>query len=188
MKIFYDTEFLDDGRLIELISIGLVRDDGAEYYAVNAQLPWTRILQHEWLRAHVVPHLPVWVSSDNGETFLNYDHSDVKDALLIAQEVKGFLNVDRPELWAYYGAYDHVALCQLWGRMIDLPGNVPMYTNDVQQECHRLGNPQLPTQHTHNHHALHDARWTKQASEFLQSRAMSEQVVKKHRGILDRLG
>jgi hypothetical protein len=33
--IYYDEEFLEDGRTIELISIGLVREDGAEYYAVS---------------------------------------------------------------------------------------------------------------------------------------------------------
>src|SRR4051812_11038169 len=34
MKYFYDTEFLEDGQTIELISIGIVAEDGREYYAV----------------------------------------------------------------------------------------------------------------------------------------------------------
>ena len=35
-KVFYDTEFLEDGSTVKLISIGMVRDsDGAEYYAVS---------------------------------------------------------------------------------------------------------------------------------------------------------
>ena len=28
MKIFFDTEFIEDGKTIELLSIGLVREDG----------------------------------------------------------------------------------------------------------------------------------------------------------------
>ena len=34
MRIFYDTEFLEDGKTIDLISIGMVAEDGREYYAV----------------------------------------------------------------------------------------------------------------------------------------------------------
>ena len=35
MKIFYDTEFIENGRTIELISIGMVAEDGRELYLVN---------------------------------------------------------------------------------------------------------------------------------------------------------
>ena len=33
MRIWFDTEFIEDGRTIDLLSIGMVRDDGLEYYA-----------------------------------------------------------------------------------------------------------------------------------------------------------
>ena len=39
----YDTEFLDDGNTIELISIGIVCEDGREYYAVNADCNFGRV-------------------------------------------------------------------------------------------------------------------------------------------------
>lgn len=35
--------------------------------------------------------------------------------------------------YGYYSAYDHVALCWLFGKMIDLPKGFPMYTNDLKQ-------------------------------------------------------
>lgn len=47
MRYFYDTEFIDDGRTIELISIGMVSEDGREYYAVSTAFdpqqagPWS---------------------------------------------------------------------------------------------------------------------------------------------------
>jgi 3' exoribonuclease, RNase T-like len=58
--VYYDTEFLEDGSTIGLISIGMVTDDGREYYAVRDN-PWTirKAIQHEWLRANVVPSLPI---------------------------------------------------------------------------------------------------------------------------------
>jgi hypothetical protein len=35
--------------------------------------------------------------------------------------------------YGYYSAYDHVALCWIFGKMIDLPSGFPMYTRDLKQ-------------------------------------------------------
>jgi hypothetical protein len=40
---------------------------------------------------------------------------------------------DKPTFYGYYSAYDHVALCWLFGKMIDLPKGFPMYTIDLKQ-------------------------------------------------------
>lgn len=152
MKYFYDTEFLEDGRTIELISIGIVAEDGREYYAVALDADWDRISTHEWLMKNVVPQLPPGRSPE------------WKPKAQIRDEVAAFLahrirNVrDIPELWAWYGAYDHICLAQLFGRMIDLPSWIPMWTNDLRQEQHRLGNLGLPVQPKGLHNALEDAR------------------------------
>ena len=37
MRYFYDTEFIDNGRIIDLISIGVVAEDGREFYAVSTE-------------------------------------------------------------------------------------------------------------------------------------------------------
>ena len=37
------------------------------------------------------------------------------------------------QFYGYYSAYDHVALCWLFGKMIDLPKGFPMYTIDLKQ-------------------------------------------------------
>ncbi|WP_141579646.1 3'-5' exoribonuclease [Actinomadura sp. WMMA1423] len=171
MRIYYDSEFLEDGRTIELISIGLVAEDGREYYAVNWDMPWRRIVRHEWLRANVVPSLPV-VRHDGirplRKPFLDRAHPDVKRRARIADEVRDFLQATPDvELWASYGAYDHVVLCQLWGAMVDLPDGVPMFTRDLQQEAARLGNPPLPEQAGGFHNALADARHVKTVAESL---------------------
>ncbi|MBD2076279.1 3'-5' exoribonuclease [Phormidium sp. FACHB-592] len=74
---------------------------------------------------------------------------------------------EEPELWAYYGSYDHVSHCQLYGTMMDLPKGLPMYINDIMQEWRRLGKPELPQQASTAHNALDDARYCKQLWEFL---------------------
>ncbi|QWS68204.1 DnaQ-like DNA polymerase III subunit [Gordonia phage VanLee] len=163
MRYWYDTEFLEDGSTIELISIGIVAEDGREFYAVNADMRVVRIKRDPWLLKNVWPHLPTHSPGDGWipET-LDRGHPDVKPKAQIATEVRDFLCArTAAELWAWYGAYDHVVLAQLFGRMIDLPHGIPMWTNDLRQEVRRLGDPELPEQPAGLHNALADARHLK---------------------------
>lgn len=177
MRYFYDCEFLEDGETIELISIGIVAEDGREYYAVNRGLPGYRLLSSPWLMDNVVPSLPRRIShraKDGTPNQLEWDrdHPDfdkVKLRSAIADEVRGFLLAEgTPELWADYGAYDHVVLCQLWGSMVGMPKGMPMFTNDIQQEALRLGVDVLPVQESGLHNALADARHCWKRWAFLQ--------------------
>jgi hypothetical protein len=168
--IWYDTEFLEDGHTIELISIGMVREDMAKLYLINGEFDLGKLLRHDWLMENVFPHLPAKLEED-GMPVWDFDHEDARIGRLyprwrIRAAVKDFvLQLPAPVLWADYGAYDHVVLCQLFGRMIDLPDGFPMWTGDVQQEAQRLGYPVLPLDETvgvNEHHALADAedlRW-----------------------------
>lgn len=187
-RYYFDTEFLEDGRTIELISIGIVCDDGRELYLINQGIEWTetdndlydRICKHNWLMENVVPHLPVkqvhQPGSPNvfprqlGSFHLDTEDNRVVPMRYIRNAVRDFLL--RPnegiELWGYYSAYDHVVLAQLFGRMVDLPRGVPMLTLDVQQEALRLGlDACLPAQTGTAHNALDDARWTYEAWKYL---------------------
>jgi hypothetical protein len=169
-KIYYDTEFLEDGKTIELISIGLVSEYGHEYYAVNSDAPWDRIRSNRWLCDNVVRHLPLSRelrhSAEFGGIFsVDNKSTSVKPEWVIANEVREFiLAVPEPELWADYGAYDHVVLCQLWGAMIHLPKGIPMWTNDLQQAARGL---ELPEQVSTQHNALEDARQVKIWAEWI---------------------
>jgi hypothetical protein len=162
LKIYYDTEFIEDGSTIDLISIGMVTEDGDEYYAINANMPCERIEKNQWLMDNVVPSLPFWpidLLSWPISDLPSTEDPDIKTLPRIAYEVSEFiLSHQDPELWAWYAAYDHVVLAQLWGRMDDLPDGIPMWTGDLHQEAHRLGNPELPEQPSGVHNALHDAR------------------------------
>jgi hypothetical protein len=179
-RYFYDTEFLDSGRVVDLISIGIVAEDGREYYAISDACtrdyrPWhqrwlnredsleNRIRRNPWLMKNVVPSLPKLYGDARLHTpwLFDYTAEQVKPRNVIATEVRDFLLADGwPELWADHGAYDHVALCQLWGAMVDLPPGIPMYTNDLMQEARRLGLAwkDLPPQPEGQHNALDDAR------------------------------
>lgn len=175
MRFFYDCEFIDDGKTIDLISIGIVRDDGREYYAVNRDVPWKRIARHKWLVDNVVNSLPqirgdrrFYVDRWN-PLALNFQDPAMRDRGQIANDVCDFLLIGdtKPELWAWYAAYDHVCLAQLWGPMMALPEGIPMFTCDIKQEHVRLGSPNLPSQVDGEHNALADARHDKVMFDFL---------------------
>ena len=148
MKIWFDTEFIDTGREIHLLSIGMVAQDGRTYYAEPDDAP--KHLACEWVQKNVFPHLsgPVYPRKD------------------IAEHIAMFCG-PRPQFWTYFGSYDWVLLCQLFGRMLDVPQHWPHFPMDVQQERVRLGVEKLPEQDGPEHNALADAIWTKQAWEYL---------------------
>jgi hypothetical protein len=163
-RVFYDLEFLEDGRTIDVISIGMVDDRGRSLYLINEHAPWDRIAAHPWLMANVVPHLPRDERyHDHAAGGVDLDHPSMRLPGPLARDVEAFLvgdtlAGDELELWAWYGAYDHVALMQLWGPMIDKPAGLPMFTMDLRQEQRRLGDPVLSEQPADAHDALADAR------------------------------
>jgi hypothetical protein len=148
MKFWFDTEFIEDGKTIDLLSIGVVSEDGREYYAECAEADLSKA--SPWVRDNVLVHLT------GRATFRS----------LIAAELVAFCRPN-PEFWAYYADYDWVALCQLYGTMMDLPSGWPMFCRDVKQLAVSLADPALPQQGKGEHHALADARWTKAAWQFL---------------------
>ncbi|MDX3202109.1 hypothetical protein [Streptomyces scabiei] len=167
MRIFYDTEFIDDGHTIDLVSIGMVAEDGRELYAVSEAFHVGRLHANPWLVENVWPSLPKKPCPRGhrclarGKGHLDYDDPDVRTRAQIARLVAEFiLATPDPQLWAYYSAYDHVALAQLWGPMSDLPEGIPMQTDDIVTEAKRLGlTPgDLPPQPDGLHNALADAR------------------------------
>ena len=153
-RYFYDLEFGDTTGEISLLSIGIVCEDGREYAAVSAEVDPLSV--HPWVRDNVLPQLP--------------PASTWKPRSVIRDEVQAFLG-DEPVLWAWFGAYDHVALCQLWGAMPALPRAIPRCTLDVRQLWEHLGRPPLPKQATGLHDALEDARHVRVKWEALAERA-----------------
>lgn len=154
MRFFYDAEFGRTAPDVTLVSIAVVAEDGREYYAVSSE--WDPLEVHPWVADNVVPQLP--------------PASTWKSRSLIRDELEAFLGRD-VELWAWFGAYDHVALCQLWGDMPSLPRAVPRLTLDVRQLWQHLGKPVQPALLLGQHDALADARHVKVKFDALAERA-----------------
>lgn len=174
MRYFFDTEFYERPGHIDLISIGIVREDGASFYAENKAFSWDRMnyLAGEatieadtpkWILENVKPHL-------RGGLYL----MDVPS--MRRQLAKFFDGDENPEFWAWYGNYDWVVFCWIWGRMIDLPQNFPMYCRDFRQTVQALGirGKDLAEQPGQSHDALADAQWLFDAFKVFEQRYWSD--------------
>ena len=152
MKYFFDTEFNEDGKTIELISLAVVAEDGREFYRIN--FDFREEHANDWVKANVLPHLTprpyLWARGEERGLWRNHDR--------IGVELREFVGSDlEPEFWADFGAYDWVALCQLYGPMIALPKGWPMFVRDVQMLRKILGEPKFTVLHQGPNNSEHDA-------------------------------
>lgn len=195
MKYFLDAEFIEDAVFIDLISIGIVAEDGREFYALNIDCDWNKASQ--WVRENVLTRLPDkpndfeysevhkaegWLRHSaigdevlkfvGGETYsINYPSKSNGAAvrgLKVGRRIKE--GNPKPEFWAYYADSDWVVFYQLFGTMMDLPEGFPLYCRDLKQEEDRLGidlSKAVPQENEHD--ALDDARWNWKAFKYLET-------------------
>lgn len=203
MKYFFDTEFheyeirdnIQQKRpTIDLISIGMVAEDGRELYRVSNEFSINPACSNEWLMANVIQPLcseinpdTEWETRPHANANIVYDvitqnraKSDlVKSHYHIKQDILDFIGSDKePEFYAYYADYDWVVFCWLFGRMIDLPEGFPMYCRDLKQmldeyaeKCsisvETLKAHEAYPKQENEHNALDDAKWNAKLYKFL---------------------
>jgi 3' exoribonuclease, RNase T-like len=154
LKYFIDTEFYEDGKTIDLISIGVVADDGRELYAVSREAELHKV--SPWVRENVLPSLPTY-----GDP-----------AWMTREEIKRRLTEfvsdnEKPVFYGYYADYDWICICQLFGTMMQLPWFFPKFCMDLKQLSVSVGSPQHPPEPVVAHNALVDARWNRDLFKFL---------------------
>lgn len=160
---FLDTEFIEDGRTIDLISLAIARGDGPTLYLESVEVDLAGA--NDFVRKHVIPQL--LFSSTPAPTRWQAQDGSVSGRVTRAdmgEMIRAFVGPS-PEFWADYGSYDWIALCQLFGPMSALPPGWPMFVRDLQQAIQHYRFPcelLLPAP-ADAHHALADARWLRSA-------------------------
>ncbi|RAP67071.1 3'-5' exoribonuclease, partial [Pseudomonas aeruginosa] len=137
-KYYFDTEF----HGLHLISVGVVCEDGREFYA---ETPTARTLASltPWLVNNVYVHL---------------DDVNIRTEAQIAGDLFRLVSGDKnPEFRGYFADYDWVLICECFGGMLHNPLGHLAY--DIAQEARRLG-IRFQT-NTPRHKAIDCARWTK---------------------------
>jgi len=163
MKYFIDTEFHEHKKpvkflgitiakvwTIDLISIGIVCEDGREYYAINRDLNLKYARKNKWLNENVLSKLPEkrplyppygspriwqesmrWLPMDQiRQEVIDFcgGRPDSDEGGLFYSYPKG-----APEFYGYYSDYDWVVFCWVFGTMMELPNGFPMHCKDLKQ-------------------------------------------------------
>jgi hypothetical protein len=166
MKYFFDTEFNEGDKKLDLISIGIISEDDRTFYA---EVPINNISDNfnPFVKKNILPLLKYY----NTRTKIPYYNNDLKNMEIYADEkfIKDKLLefIDKsPEFWAYYADYDWVIFCWIFGQMVDLPEHFPKFCNDIKQLAEELNNPKIADPEG-EHNALIDAKWNKKYYEHL---------------------
>lgn len=196
MNYYIDTEFIDHAKqqrvlglavgnpsqVTELISIGMVTEDGREFYAVSNEFDLMAAWKDDWVRCNVLIPLHAELCKMQGPYAKTYHYNLFEPFTIksmrtllkwsgnslyqIRQGIYEFVK-ERPVFYGYYADYDWVVFCHLFGRMIDLPPDFPMYCRDLKQVMDERGltnewkKDNCPDQ-LNEHNALVDARWNRQ--------------------------
>lgn len=180
MRYYLDCEFIEGfhkpllgkrRHFIDLISIGIVAEDGREYYAISSD--YSHKDADLWVMNNVIR--PMYIDAVHGDMRNQMDctnfHKKVgKSNKQIAIDLINFINPEcllqlkcglwpdmeevgrhnpdrsgnaQPEIYAYFADYDWVLFCSLFGRMVDLPKGFPMYCRDLKQIMDEQGLDQV---------------------------------------------
>lgn len=166
MKHFFDTEFIEHAGGIQLVSIGIYSENGNTLYIESSSFDPS--LADDWVKENVLAKL-IYGGTDNvvenskPSGMLNIKGVSPEDN--IKKHIITFLEKDSsPEFYAYFASYDWVVFARLFGRMIDLPKNFPMWVIDLKQMMWERGltkewKQQMCPDPEGEHNALVDAEW-----------------------------
>lgn len=117
MRIFIDFEFTRLRQDAQPISVGMVAEDGQEFYAVFSN--FRRVEVSKFVQKEVLPNL--YCQNVNGPNI-------IKPTWTVAKEISHWLaQYDTVEFWGDAPAYDWVLFCELYNDPINkvtFPGNI----------------------------------------------------------------
>jgi len=153
-RYYLDTEFHDDGESIMPISIALIDDDGVGL-CIELEFDVERADGDPWIAENVLPHL-----HKDPEMRMSKEEA--------AATLEAFI-AEKPVFWSYYGAYDWVVMCQLFGGMLNLPDQWPKYFREIVVEWKAAGltKQDRPPKPENAHDALADAKWHREMIHYL---------------------
>lgn len=170
MNYYLDQEFIEGFKkpwfgkrrhFIDLISIGIVAEDGRELYLISKEYNYNDA--DDWVKQNVIH--PLYIETVHGDARNIYHVHDFhkffgKSNKGIVKELQEFIlgEIDETKchcgerdtcyycnmqleirgddniiFYADYASYDWVLLCSLFGRMINLPDGFPMFCKDLEQ-------------------------------------------------------
>lgn len=137
MKIFFDTEFEGLYKNANLISIGLITEDGKQLYIENDDI--IPEYQSEWIKDNVLPNTVNYGDINILEICDNLtDYFVGRDYQICNQLTEFFKQYDYVELVSDVCHYDMVQLIDIFGDVFSLPKNVCCACYDINQDIARF--------------------------------------------------
>lgn len=166
MRIFVDTEFVEAGKSLELVSLGAISERGDDFYAISRD--FNPLRANDWVRQNVLAKLEPPSKIDRvSERVIAERFRDWVNGICGIQSPE--IMESPPEFWGYFCDYDYVILSRMFGGMMKWPEGWPQYFNDIRQWMTQLGvsRQQLPADPPNQHNALADAIWIRAAYDIL---------------------
>lgn len=155
MRVYFDTEFTGLHQATTLISIGMVAEDGREFYGICDDYDKKQV--DNWIQQNVINHIllpnPIECQYCEGT------NAGVRDS--VAQFLKPY---DTVEMWSDCLSYDWMLFCQMFGGAFGIPKNVYYIPFDICTLFKVRGiDPDINREafagiDGNKHNALHDAR------------------------------
>lgn len=132
MKIFFDTEFTGLHQNTSLISIGLIDENGRQFYA--EYIDYNKGQVDNWIKENVIDNLVLNKINNNILYFNNTENlTYIKGySLFIKRALEEWLNeYDKIEIWSDCLAYDWVLFNNIWGDAFSIPDNIYYIPFDI---------------------------------------------------------
>lgn len=133
MNIYFDTEFCGLQKNTELISIGLISEDGKEFYGEFASIN-TELID-DWILENVLMNTAKYGEVNETDIVVNESdyHFGTKEE--IRDQLKEWLSqFDEVQLISDVCHYDMVLFIDIFGSAFDLPENVSPVCYDINQD------------------------------------------------------
>jgi hypothetical protein len=115
MRIFLDTEFTGLHQNTTLISIGMITEDGREFYRELNDYDKSQL--DDWLKDNAISNL-------EGINPINTEQ--------LRKDIEDFLSCyDKVEIWSDCLSYDWVLFNQIWGHAFNLPKTIYYIPFDI---------------------------------------------------------
>lgn len=133
MNIFFDTEFTGLRKDTQLISIGLISEDGKEFYAEFASINTELI--NDWVMENVLMNTAKYGQVNETDIVINENDYHFGTREEIQEELKEWLSqFDEVQLVSDVCHYDMVLFIDIFGSAFDLPENVSPVCYDINQD------------------------------------------------------
>lgn len=175
MLYFIDTKFIGLTKIdiTQLISVGIVAEDGRQFYAESNEFLPSKA--NKWVKDNVF-HSLIWDPYEvTGRHAVNTSDNNIV-MLGSIEAIKKYLLefIDsKPAFVGYCSVYDWIVFCRMFGRVADLPNfytDLALIEDIIIGEILVSGKPlpdiKRPLQYK-EHNALDDAKWNKEYYDML---------------------